>query len=150
MSFFLTFSRIYKSLGCPQSCGDGVRGTNGENLRQKGQNCLQRLQRGNPSLFRKYLRDSVRRHSIQDSVDFMHSILGFCIESGSVVQSPTGKLFTYLLLFVLVFYIDVIQNKFKMNEIFDCLDCFKGLRMFSPLTMVWCNGHEFELVITLV
>ncbi|XP_036354476.1 protein unc-80 homolog isoform X2 [Octopus sinensis] len=88
--------RIYKSLGCPQGCGDGVRGTSGENLRQRGQNCLQRLQRGNPSLFRKYLRDSVHRHSIQDSVDFMHSILGFCIESGSVVQSPTDSICTIL------------------------------------------------------
>jgi len=83
---YLFFS-IFKSLGCPNGCGDGMRGSYGDHLRAKGHNCLQRLQRINPVLFRCYLRDIVRRMPIQETVDFLHAFLGFCADPTTILQS---------------------------------------------------------------
>jgi hypothetical protein len=78
---------IFKSLGCPNGCGDGMSGSYGDHLRAKGHNCLQRLQRINPVLFRSYLRDIVRRMPVQETVDFLHAFLGFCVDPTTILQS---------------------------------------------------------------
>ncbi|KAH9525120.1 Protein unc-80 [Bulinus truncatus] len=80
--------RIYKALGCPHGCGDGVMGAQGDHLRMKGQSCLQRLHKINPLLFHKFLRDTVRKRPLQESVDFLHAFLGFCFDPAALLQSP--------------------------------------------------------------
>ncbi|XP_021380201.1 protein unc-80 homolog isoform X3 [Mizuhopecten yessoensis] len=81
-----TLLSIFKALGCPHGCGDGVRGSHGDLLRLKGQNCLQRLQRVNAVLFRSYLKDTIKKSPLQDSVDFLHAFLGFCVEPCLILQ----------------------------------------------------------------
>lgn len=80
--------RIYKALGCPHGCGDGVVGLQGDHLRMKGQNCLQRLHKINPLLFHKFLRDTVKKRPLQETIDFLHAFLGFCFDPTTLVQSP--------------------------------------------------------------
>ncbi|KAL8568215.1 hypothetical protein ACOMHN_027738 [Nucella lapillus] len=80
--------RIYKSLGCPHGCGDGVVGPLGHHLRLKGQNCLHRLHKVNPALFHKFFRDTVRRRPLQETVDFLHAFLGFCLDPTIIANSP--------------------------------------------------------------
>ncbi|KAK7491630.1 hypothetical protein BaRGS_00017083 [Batillaria attramentaria] len=80
--------RIYKSLGCPQGCGDGVTGPQGDHLRLKGQNCLQHLHKLNPPLFHKFFRDTVCRRPLQETVDFLHAFLGFCVDPAHMAHSP--------------------------------------------------------------
>ncbi|XP_071097692.1 protein unc-80 homolog [Haliotis cracherodii] len=80
--------RIYKALGCPQGCGDGIVGPQGDHLRMKGQNCLQHLHKLNPPLFHKFLRGTVKRCPLQDTIDFLHAFLGFCVDPTVHTQSP--------------------------------------------------------------
>ncbi|GFR73729.1 Unc-80-like protein [Elysia marginata] len=80
--------RIYKALGCPHGCNDGVMGSLGDHLRLKGQNCLQRLHKLNPAMFHKFLRDTVKKRPLQESVDFLHAFLGFCFDPTTLMQSP--------------------------------------------------------------
>ncbi|ESO92838.1 hypothetical protein LOTGIDRAFT_232936 [Lottia gigantea] len=83
--------RIYKALGCPHGCGDGIVGAQGDHLRLKGQQCLKRLQKLNPPLFHKFLRDTVKKKNLQESVDFLHAVLGFCTDPTIILQSPQGN-----------------------------------------------------------
>ncbi|KAL4233067.1 Protein unc-80 [Mactra antiquata] len=77
---------IYRSLGCPHGCGDGLRGRHGDLLRQKGHNCLLRLQKLNPSMFNSYMKDNVKTRPIQEVVDFFHAFLGFCVDPVYLMQ----------------------------------------------------------------
>ncbi|KAL3872189.1 hypothetical protein ACJMK2_040132 [Sinanodonta woodiana] len=81
---------IYKILGCPHGCGDGVRGNHGDLLRMKGHECLQRLQRMNPPMFRSYVKDSIKSRTIQETVDFLHALIGFCSEPSSTQSYSHG------------------------------------------------------------
>ncbi|XP_059153938.1 protein unc-80 homolog isoform X2 [Physella acuta] len=83
--------RIYKALGCPHGCGDGVVGSQGDHLRIKGQNCLQRLHKMNPTMFHQFLRDTVRKRPLQETVDFLHAFLGFCFDPSTLLQSPMSQ-----------------------------------------------------------
>ncbi|XP_052242651.1 protein unc-80 homolog isoform X2 [Dreissena polymorpha] len=78
---------IYKSLGCPHGCGDGLRGRHGDLLRQKGHNCLLRLQRVNSPMFSSYIKNAVKSRPIQEVVDFYHAFLGFCVDPVVILQS---------------------------------------------------------------
>ena len=82
---------VFKSLGCPNGCGDGIRGSYGDHLRAKGHNCLQRLQRINPVLFRTYLRETVKKMVVQETVDFLHAFLGFCVDPTSILHPNQGQ-----------------------------------------------------------
>ncbi|CAG5120058.1 unnamed protein product, partial [Candidula unifasciata] len=86
--FIFHIHRIYKALGCPHGCGDGVVGVQGDHLRMKGQNCLQRLHKINPFMFHKFLRDTVKKRPLQETIDFLHAFLGFCFDPTTLVQSP--------------------------------------------------------------
>ncbi|XP_061164273.1 protein unc-80 homolog isoform X1 [Saccostrea echinata] len=82
---------IFKALGCPNGCGDGLRGSYGDHLRLKGHKCLQRLQQINSILFRVYLKETVERCSIQETVDFLHALLGFCSDPTLILQQGQGQ-----------------------------------------------------------
>lgn len=90
--FFLPICSIYKSLGCPHGCGDGLRGRHGDLLRQKGHNCLLRLQKMNPPMFSSYMKEAIKTRPIQELVDFFHAFLGFCVDPALVLQSQQSKL----------------------------------------------------------
>ena len=101
--------RIYKSLGCPQGCGDGVTGPQGDHLRLKGQNCLHRLHKLNPPLFHKFFRDTVRRRPLQETVDFLHAFLGFCMDPTVLAHSPQG-VWRVVVWFVIVVCVSVFSE----------------------------------------
>ena len=87
---------VYKSLGCAHGCGDGLRGRHGDNLRQKGHNCLQRLQRINAPLFRSYMQESIKTRPIQEMVDFFHAFLGFCVDPVLILQASHSEYHKFL------------------------------------------------------
>eukprot|EP00105_Crassostrea_gigas_P024973 XP_011445404.1 PREDICTED: protein unc-80 homolog isoform X2 [Crassostrea gigas] len=82
---------IFKSLGCPNGCGDGLKGSYGDHLRLKGHKCLQRLQQVNSVMFRVYLKETVEKCPIQETVDFLHSLLGFCTDPTLIAQQTQGQ-----------------------------------------------------------
>ena len=88
----LFYFSIYKSIGCPHGCGDGLRGRHGDMLRQKGHSCLQRLQKMNTNMFRLYLKEWVKSRPIQEIVDFFHAFLGFCVDPVLLLQHQQSKL----------------------------------------------------------
>lgn len=82
---------IFKALGCPNGCGDGLRGSYGDHLRLKGHKCLQRLQQINSVMFRVYMKETVEKCPIQETVDFLHALLGFCTDPTLITQQAQGQ-----------------------------------------------------------
>uniref|UniRef100_A0A8C9G2R2 Unc-80 homolog, NALCN channel complex subunit n=1 Tax=Pavo cristatus TaxID=9049 RepID=A0A8C9G2R2_PAVCR len=79
--------KIVKSLGCAYGCGEGHRGLSGDRLRhqvfrENAQNCLTKLYKLDRMQFRQTMRDYVNRDSLNNVVDFLHALLGFCMEPG--------------------------------------------------------------------
>ena len=98
-------------MGCPSGCGEGLRGSVGDSLRNQGISCLSRLQTYNSSQFRRYLVSIIQRQPIQDVVDFLHAFLGFCVE-----PTPLGIIHKYDKV-----YFEIVQylNQLIMND-----ECF--------------------------
>lgn len=82
------FSRVYRALGCPHGCGEGVRGLEGDHLRIQGVNCLTRLMRANPPQFRNFLETKFLLQPLQQLLDSLHAVLGFCAELAMSPQGP--------------------------------------------------------------
>ncbi|XP_010005676.1 PREDICTED: protein unc-80 homolog, partial [Chaetura pelagica] len=77
--------KIVKSLGCAYGCGEGHRGLSGDRLRhqvfrENAQSCLTKLYKLDKMQFRQTMRDYVNRDSLNNVVDFLHALLGFCME----------------------------------------------------------------------
>ncbi|KAM9767095.1 protein unc-80 homolog isoform 2-T2 [Menidia menidia] len=72
--------KIVKSLGCAYGCGEGHRGLSGDRLRMQAQNCLTNLYKLDKLQFRQTMRDHVNKDSLNNIVDFLHALLGFCME----------------------------------------------------------------------
>uniref|UniRef100_A0A8D2LZS7 Unc-80 homolog, NALCN channel complex subunit n=1 Tax=Varanus komodoensis TaxID=61221 RepID=A0A8D2LZS7_VARKO len=72
--------KIVKSLGCAYGCGEGHRGLSGDRLRHQAQNCLTKLYKLDKMQFRQTMRDYVNKDSLNNVVDFLHALLGFCME----------------------------------------------------------------------
>uniref|UniRef100_A0A3P9LJM9 Unc-80 homolog (C. elegans) n=1 Tax=Oryzias latipes TaxID=8090 RepID=A0A3P9LJM9_ORYLA len=73
--------KIVKSLGCAYGCGEGHRGLSGDRLRmQVAQNCLTNLYKLDKVQFRQTMREYVNKDSLNNIVDFLHALLGFCME----------------------------------------------------------------------
>ncbi|XP_072434871.1 protein unc-80 homolog isoform X2 [Chiloscyllium punctatum] len=72
--------KIVKSLGCAYGCGEGHRGLSGDRLRLQAQNCLTKLYKLSKVQFRQTLREYVNKDSLNNVVDFLHALLGFCME----------------------------------------------------------------------
>ena len=80
--------RIFRWIGCPYGCGDGVRGSVGDHLRAQGLACLGRLNNNHSMWFAKFLRQTFIRQPLQDIVDFLHALQGFCVDPSANVISP--------------------------------------------------------------
>ncbi|XP_029696080.1 protein unc-80 homolog isoform X10 [Takifugu rubripes] len=72
--------KIVKSLGCAYGCGEGHRGLSGDRLRMQAQNCLTSLYKLDRVQFRQTMREYVNKDSLNNIVDFLHALLGFCME----------------------------------------------------------------------
>ncbi|XP_034034498.1 protein unc-80 homolog isoform X14 [Thalassophryne amazonica] len=72
--------KIVKSLGCAYGCGEGHRGLSGDRLRMQAQNCLTSLYKLDKLQFRQTMREYVSKDSLNNIVDFLHALLGFCME----------------------------------------------------------------------
>uniref|UniRef100_A0A3B4DM80 Unc-80 homolog (C. elegans) n=1 Tax=Pygocentrus nattereri TaxID=42514 RepID=A0A3B4DM80_PYGNA len=72
--------KIVKSLGCAYGCGEGHRGLSGDRLRMQAQNCLTSLYKLDKVQFRQTMKEYVNKDSLNNIVDFLHALLGFCME----------------------------------------------------------------------
>uniref|UniRef100_A0A4W4GQM1 Unc-80 homolog (C. elegans) n=1 Tax=Electrophorus electricus TaxID=8005 RepID=A0A4W4GQM1_ELEEL len=76
--------KIVKSLGCAYGCGEGHRGLSGDRLRMQvtgtAQNCLTSLYKLDKLQFRQTMKEYVNKDSLNNIVDFLHALLGFCME----------------------------------------------------------------------
>ncbi|XP_060775026.1 protein unc-80 homolog isoform X7 [Neoarius graeffei] len=72
--------KIVKSLGCAYGCGEGHRGLSGDRLRIQAQNCLTNLYKLDKVQFRQTMKEYVNKDSLNNIVDFLHALLGFCME----------------------------------------------------------------------
>ncbi|XP_062907898.1 protein unc-80 homolog isoform X3 [Mobula hypostoma] len=86
--------KIVKSLGCAYGCGEGHRGLSGDRLRLQAQNCLTRLYKLSKVQFRQTLREYVNKDSLNNVVDFLHALLGFCMEPVTDNKAGFGNNFT--------------------------------------------------------
>ncbi|XP_065096078.1 protein unc-80 homolog isoform X3 [Paramisgurnus dabryanus] len=91
--------KIVKSLGCAYGCGEGHRGLSGDRLRMQAQNCLTALYKLDKIQFRQTMKEYVNKDSLNNIVDFLHALLGFCMEPitdkyGSADKAGFGNNFT--------------------------------------------------------
>ncbi|XP_060684031.1 protein unc-80 homolog [Hemiscyllium ocellatum] len=86
--------KIVKSLGCAYGCGEGHRGLSGDRLRLQAQNCLTKLYKLSKVQFRQTLREYVNKDSLNNVVDFLHALLGFCMEPVTDNKAGFGNNFT--------------------------------------------------------
>ncbi|RMC18350.1 hypothetical protein DUI87_04236 [Hirundo rustica rustica] len=86
--------KIVKSLGCAYGCGEGHRGLSGDRLRLQAQNCLTKLYKLDKMQFRQTVRDYVNKDSLNNVVDFLHALLGFCMEPVTDNKAGFGNNFT--------------------------------------------------------
>ena len=92
--------RLYRTIGCPHGCGDGFRGSLGEHLRTQGKICLGRLQSLHPDEFKEFIMERLVKEPMQDIVDFMHAMTGFCTDPNANPVSPQGSHYTYYIAFM--------------------------------------------------
>ena len=91
-------------IGCPHGCGDGYRGASGDHLRSQGVHCLTRLMNINKSQFKKFIQNSLMKQPLQDIMDFLHALLGFCVDP-ALPTSPLGQgMATYSTIMISAFY----------------------------------------------
>ncbi|XP_053139413.1 protein unc-80 homolog isoform X7 [Hemicordylus capensis] len=86
--------KIVKSLGCAYGCGEGHRGLSGDRLRHQAQNCLTKLYKLDKMQFRQTMRDYVNKDSLNNVVDFLHALLGFCMEPVTDNKAGFGNNFS--------------------------------------------------------
>uniref|UniRef100_A0A8D3E268 Unc-80 homolog (C. elegans) n=1 Tax=Scophthalmus maximus TaxID=52904 RepID=A0A8D3E268_SCOMX len=86
--------KIVKSLGCAYGCGEGHRGLSGDRLRMQAQNCLTNLYKLDKLQFRQTIREYVNKDSLNNIVDFLHALLGFCMEPITDNKAGFGNNFT--------------------------------------------------------
>lgn len=95
--------RLCKFLGCPHSCGEAHRcRSTSELLRLQILNTFNKLYEIDQRQFRMFLRDIINQRSLMEVIDFFHSFVGFCSESGSPI-SPLRKYFfevLHLIMFI--------------------------------------------------
>ncbi|XP_072274669.1 protein unc-80 homolog isoform X5 [Pyxicephalus adspersus] len=72
--------KLVKSLGCAYGCGEGHRGLSGDRLRNQAHSCLTKLYKLDKVQFRQTMKDYVNKDSLNNVVDFLHALLGFCME----------------------------------------------------------------------
>uniref|UniRef100_A0A671LGV2 Protein unc-80 homolog n=1 Tax=Sinocyclocheilus anshuiensis TaxID=1608454 RepID=A0A671LGV2_9TELE len=90
--------KIVKSLGCAYGCGEGHRGLSGDRLRMQvnicAQNCLTTLYTLDKVQFRQTMKEYVNKDSLNNIVDFLHALLGFCMEPITDNKAGFGNNFT--------------------------------------------------------
>ncbi|XP_022101911.1 protein unc-80 homolog isoform X3 [Acanthaster planci] len=83
-----TLIQVFRALGCHHGCGEGLRGHSGDKLRLMGQQCLNRMFKIDPSQFRRYLRFMISTHPLENILDFLHALLGFCEDPVRIPHRP--------------------------------------------------------------
>ena len=84
----MNYSRLFRTIGCPHGCGDGFRGSLGDHLRTQGMVCLSRLQKTHPEDFCSFITERLVKEPMQDIVDFLHAMTGFCTDPAA---NPTSQ-----------------------------------------------------------
>ena len=86
------FYRIFRIIGCPHGCGDGCAsaGEKGVTLRTQALDLLTRLMRLNKPALLRYLKRALLQQAAQEVMDFLHALLGFCVDPSSGTATAAG------------------------------------------------------------
>ncbi|XP_034937651.1 protein unc-80 homolog isoform X5 [Chelonus insularis] len=83
--------RVFKHLGCPNGCADGIRGPQADFCRTQASTILSKLYRTDSQQFSKTLRAMIRNQPIADILELFHSYVGFCVEPTSLLSPLNQK-----------------------------------------------------------
>lgn len=85
------FTRVFQHVGCPHGCGDSRRDPSSDFIRSQGLLLLGQLHRLSSKYFRSFLRQMfTTRYSLVEVIDFLHALVGFCVDPGFVL-SPISQ-----------------------------------------------------------
>ena len=86
------YCRIFRIIGCPHGCGDGCAsaGEKGVTLRTQSLDLLTRLMRLNKPALLRYLKRALLQQAAQEVMDFLHALLGFCVDPSSGAATAAG------------------------------------------------------------
>ncbi|XP_048588212.1 protein unc-80 homolog isoform X2 [Nematostella vectensis] len=82
--------RLIKALGCPLGCGEGCHAYRGDLLRDQANNYLESLRKQDERLFKAWLLNYSRIEPVEEIVDFLHALLGFCEDGGGFGGDEEG------------------------------------------------------------
>jgi len=82
--------RVFRHLGCPHSCSEGVRGPQADICRSQGQIILTKLHRASSRQFSRFLRTMMREQPLTEILDFFHAYVGYCVDPSSLL-SPLSE-----------------------------------------------------------
>lgn len=111
---------MFQHVGCPHGCGDSRRDPSSDFIRSQGLLLLAQLHRISSKYFRSFLRQMfTSRYSLVEVIDFLHALVGFCVDPGFVL-SPISQfhstcsthIYFYIFFFRLVRKDDINPNAF--------------------------------------
>ena len=112
--------RVFQHVGCPHGCGDSRRDPSSDFIRSQGLLLMAQLHRLSGKYFRAFLRQMVTcRYTLAEIVDFLHALVGFCVDPGFVLSPISNQ----------------IPNSIKFNVYLNrpityCCYCFVALFFF--------------------
>jgi len=84
-------ARVFQHVGCPHGCGDSRRDPSSDFIRSQGLLLMAQLHRISGKYFRSFLRQTlICRYTLVEVIDFLHALVGFCVDPGFVL-SPISK-----------------------------------------------------------
>ncbi|KAK3733911.1 hypothetical protein QZH41_000981 [Actinostola sp. cb2023] len=94
--------RLIRALGCPSGCGEGCHAYKGDILRDQSNAYLANLHKQDDKSFKSWLYNYARIEPVEDLVNFLHALVGFCDECNPFAveeedsgnKTSKGKLFS--------------------------------------------------------
>lgn len=80
-------ARVFQHVGCPHGCGDSRRDPSSDFIRSQGLLLMAQLHRISGKYFRSFLRQTlICRYTLVEVIDFLHALVGFCVDPGFVLS----------------------------------------------------------------
>ena len=98
--------RIFRVIGCPHGCGDGCAATaaaatttpstssaaeKGATLRAQALSLMTRLLRLDRAALLHHVQRTLMTQATQEVVDFLHALLGFCVDPNSTAAAAASS-----------------------------------------------------------
>ncbi|XP_045030143.1 protein unc-80 homolog isoform X4 [Daphnia magna] len=85
-------ARVFQHVGCPHGCGDSRRDPSSDFIRSQGLLLMAQLHRISGKYFRSFLRQTlICRYTLVEVIDFLHALVGFCVDPGFVLSPISQK-----------------------------------------------------------